>query len=197
MGGKTNTTLRLQTARLTIEELSLTDLESIHQLHLLPETNEFNTRGAPETIEVTELLLDQWIEQQNINPRASYILALKKAETNHFVGLIGLILGKPKYKIAEVWYKTHPDYWKQGYTTEALSKLIDFGFTSLGLHRIEAGTAVENLGSIKVLERVGMTKEGLRRKLMPIEGKWIDNFLYSILDEDFGREFVPSKDQTI
>ena len=112
--------MELRTVRLKIEELSLTDLNSVHQLHSLAETNEFNTLGVPETIQVTELLLTQWIAQQKASPRTSYIFAIKLADTNQFIGLIALILGKPNYKIAEVWYKIHPVYWRQGNTTEAL-----------------------------------------------------------------------------
>jgi [ribosomal protein S5]-alanine N-acetyltransferase len=56
---------------------------------------------------------------------------------------------------------------------------------SLRLHRIEAGCAVENIPSIKVLEKAGMTREGLKRKKLPIRGEWKDNYFYAILEEDF------------
>jgi RimJ/RimL family protein N-acetyltransferase len=134
---------------------------------------------------VTELLLNQWIDQQKIIPRISYIFGIKLIETHQLVGLIALILGKQKYKIAEVWYKIHPDYWRQGITTEALAKLLEFGFVNLGLHRIEAGSAIENTASIKVLEKVGMKREGIKRKILPIREKWVDNYFYSILETEF------------
>ena len=57
--------MELQTERLEIKELSLTDLEDIHQLHSLPETDEFNTLGIPANIQVTEFLLIEWIRQQD------------------------------------------------------------------------------------------------------------------------------------
>ena len=68
---------------------------------------------------------------------------------------------------------------------EALNKLLDFGFNDMRLHRIEAGCAVENIASSKVLEKVGMTKEGMKRKKLPIRGEWKDNYFYAILEEDF------------
>ena len=117
----------------------------------------------------------------------SYIFCLNLADTNEFIGLIALNIGKRNYKTAEVWYKIHLDHWRQGYATEALTKLIDFGFNELKLHRIEAGCAVENIASSKVLEKVGMTKEGIKRKKLPIRGEWKDNYFYAILDEDFYR----------
>jgi RimJ/RimL family protein N-acetyltransferase len=177
--------MEIQTERLKLEELSLNDLNAIHHLHSLVQTDEFNTLGIPETIQVTELLLTNWVDQQSTTPRVSYIFAIRLIATNQFVGLIALILGKPKYKIAEVWYKILPDYWRQGNATEALAKLLEFGFVNLGLHRIEAGTAIENIASVKVLEKAGMTREGIKRKILPIRGTWIDNYFYSILETDF------------
>jgi [ribosomal protein S5]-alanine N-acetyltransferase len=174
----------IQTERLEIEELSLTDLEELHQLHSLPETDEFNTLGIPATIQTTEFLLIEWIGKQKAVPRTSYIFRIRLIEKNKFIGLIALNLGKPHFKIAEVWYKVHPTWWRQGYATEALKKVIEFGFFNLGLHRIEAGCAVENIASIKTLEKAGMIREGSKREVLPIRGKWVDNYFYSILEKD-------------
>src|SRR6185295_15709802 len=125
--------MELQTERLNIKELSLADLEAIHQLHSLPETDEFNTLGIPATIQTTEFLLMEWIGQQKAIPRTSYTFSIQLIEKNNFIGLIALNSGKPNFKIAEVWYKIHPVYWRQGYATEALKKIIGFGFFNLKL----------------------------------------------------------------
>jgi ribosomal-protein-alanine N-acetyltransferase len=106
----------------------------------------------------------------------SYTFIIKLVQTNQFIGLIALNLGKPNFKIAEVWYKLHTAYWRQGYTKEALATLLKFAFLDLKLHRIEAGCAVGNIASIKVLENAGMTREGRKRKVLPIRGEWIDNY---------------------
>lgn len=177
--------MELQTERLLLKELSLTDLNEVHQLLSLPEVDEFNTLGIPETIQITEILLKEWLEQQSVLPRMSYTFSIKLIQKKQFIGLIALNLGKVNFKIAEVWYKLHPTYWKQGYTKEALAKLIKFAFLDLRLHRIEAGCAVENIASIKVLENVGMTREGSKRKVLPIRGNWVDNYFYAILETDF------------
>ena len=101
-----------------------------------------------------------------------------------------MILGKTNFKIAEVWYKIHTSYWRQGYTTEALTELLKYGFSRLELHRIEAGCATENIASIKVLEKVGMTREGRKRKVLPVRGEWVDNYFYSILETEFDITFL-------
>ena len=61
---------------------------------------------------------------------------------------------------------------------------MQYGFKELRLHRIEAGCAVENFGSIKVLEKVGMKKEGRKRKSLPLKSGWSDSFEYAILSTD-------------
>ncbi len=184
--------MELQTERLKLIELTFADLENIHQLHSLPETDEYNTLGIPATIQTTEILLKEWLDQQKVIPRLSHIFCIKLIDTNQFVGLIALTLGKINFKIAEVWYKIFPDYWRQGFATEALTQVLKFSFTDLGLHRIEAGCAVENIASIKVLEKVGMTREGSKRKVLPIKGKWTDNYFYAILDTDFDNTNINS-----
>ena len=177
--------MELQTERLILKELSLADLNEVHLLHSFQEIDEFNTLGIPETIQTTYILLKEWLEQQKAIPRISYTFSIELVQKNQFIGLIALNLGKPNFKIAEVWYKLHPAYWRQGYAKEALAKLIKFAFLDLRLHRIEAGCAVENVASIKVLENVGMTREGRKRKVLPIRGNWIDNYFYAILETDF------------
>jgi [ribosomal protein S5]-alanine N-acetyltransferase len=177
--------MKLQTNRLVFREVSTDDLSNVHQLHSLPETDEFNTLGIPKSIQDTEIIISDWLALQNAKPQTSYVFCLDLVDTKQFIGLIALNIGKPKYRSAEVWYKIDSKYWGKGYATEALTTLLDFSFNVLKLHRIEAGCAVENIASIKVLEKVGMTKEGMKRKKLPIRGDWKDNYFYAILDEDF------------
>ncbi len=177
----------LKTRRLHIRELISTDIDNVHELHSLPETDEFNTLGIPENIQTTEKILTEWLILQKQKSRNSYIFCIDKNEDNSFVGLIALNLGKTNYKTAEVWFKVHKDHWKKGYTTEALTRILDFGFNDLKLHRIEAGCVVENIASSKTLEKAGFTREGMKRKKLPIRGEWKDNYFYGILEEDFNK----------
>ena len=114
----------------------------------------------------------------------NYTFAIDNTSNGKFMGLFGLKLGNKKYKRAEVWYKIHSEFWRKGYATEVSKRLIKCGFEDFNLHRIEAGVAIENENSIRVLEKSGMTYEGIRRKILPIRGKWIDNYEYAILEND-------------
>jgi RimJ/RimL family protein N-acetyltransferase len=58
---------------------------------------------------------------QKQKPRNSYVFAIDKNDQNNFIGLIALNLGKVNYRTAEAWFKIHKDFWRRGYTTEALT----------------------------------------------------------------------------
>jgi ribosomal-protein-alanine N-acetyltransferase len=176
--------MELSTARLLLRELSLADLEAIHHLHSLPEVDEFNTLGIPDSLATTKHLVADWLTQLHTTPRTSYVLVAQRASSQEFVGLIALNLGKANFRNAEVWYKFLPAHWGQGLTTEALTALLTFGFDHLHLHRIEAGCAIENIASMRVLEKVGMTREGRKRQVLPIRGAWVDNYFFAILATD-------------
>ncbi len=176
----------LTTKRLTLRFITKTDLEIIHNLQSIPEVDKYNTLGIPKDITETKSIMKPLfgvMEQENIT---KYTFAIELTLTQRFIGLIALNLGKPKYKSAEVWYKLFPEFWQKGYATESLKTILNFGFTYLKLHRIEAGCAVNNLGSIKVLEKAGFFYEGCKRKTLPLKSGWSDNFEYGILENDYG-----------
>ncbi|TQR16346.1 GNAT family N-acetyltransferase [Psychrobacillus vulpis] len=70
----------------------------------------------------------------------------------------------------------------KGYTTEALQLVVDFAFTELKLHRIEAGAMPDNIASIRVLEKVGFKKEGIAKENLKINGKWTDHQILAIIN---------------
>lgn len=176
--------IEITSERLNLRLIVLSDLDMIHQLHSLPETDEYNALGIPKNIEETKSIIEPWIQENNLSEIRNYTFAIESKLDKGFIGLFGLKLGNKKYKSGEVWYKLHPEHWKKGYATESLNAVINFGFKNLRLHRIEAGCAVNNIGSIKVLEKAGMIKEGRGRKILPLKSGWSDNYKYSILETD-------------
>jgi len=152
--------ITLQTKRTVLRLIELSDLNSIHALHSLPETDEFNALGIPESVENTKRIITPWITENKLDSIKNYTFAIESKEDKTFIGLFGFKIGNEKYKRGEVWFKLHSNHWSKGYGTECLKVVINYGFDTLNLHRIEAGCAVENIGSVKVLEKVGMIREG-------------------------------------
>ena len=67
----------------------------------------------------------------------------------------------------------------------ALAAVIPLAFGELGLHRLEAGTLVHNVGSQRVLERNGFERIGLAPKFLRIAGEWRDHVLFQLINEDW------------
>lgn len=183
---------KIFTERLRLRLLQMSDLENVHELHSLPETDEFNALGIPENLEETKLIIETWMDEYQKTIGKRYTFVIETFENQGFIGLLGLTLGSPKYNKGEIWYKLHRDHWRQGFGTEAVCGILNFGFEHLKLHRMEAGCAIENIGSIKILEKVGMIREGRKRKILPLKNGWSDNYEYAILDSD-ERMICPSK----
>jgi len=178
------TGIEILTERIKLRLIEPSDLDSIHKLHSLPETDEFNALGIPKNIEETKNIIKPWVMENKLSKIKNYTFAIENRLDKKIIGLFGLKLGNEKYRRGEVWYKIHSDFWNKGYATESLKAVINFGLENLKLHRIEAGCAVENIGSIKVLEKAGMVREGRLRQVLPLKSGWSDNFEYSILETD-------------
>ena len=174
----------IESKRLILTEVTWDDIEDIHTLHSIPEVDEFNTLGIPKNIAETRDVMRPIIEEQNSPElkQLSWSIAIK--EPYEFIGIAGMNLSAKKYSRGEIYYKLLPKHWGQGFATEVSKVLIKFGFEELKLHIVGAGVATNNLQSIKVLEKSGMTREGLRRKVLPIRGEWVDNYEYAILEDD-------------
>lgn len=176
--------LKLKTTRTQLNTVSMAHLEVIHHLHSLPETDEFNALGIPKDLSETKRIVSSWVGQTQENPQSNYYWAIETRDSTEFIGLFGLKVGAPKYRRGEVWFKIHPRFWNKGYATEVLKGVMDYAFSELKLHRVHAGCAVGNPASARVLEKVGMIKEGRMRGILPLKSGWSDNFEYGILETD-------------
>lgn len=174
--------------RLQFDEATWNDLTQIHILQSTPEIDEYNTLGIPASIETTRKVMRPAIEDDKNSRRTVFCWMIRKKENNEFIGICGLSLIAERFKMGEIYYNLLPEFWGQGFGTEAAQSLISYCFKDIKLHRVVAGVATENKRSIKLLEKVGMTREGLCRKILPIRGEWKDNFEYAILEDDL-REY--------
>lgn len=176
--------MELKSERLLYKELTIADLEDYHRFSSLPEIREFSTLSIPQNINESKERLQTIIDEPSANPRIKYTWKVLHKDTGSFLGLTGIKLSMDQFKLGIIFYEIEPRFWGNGYATEVAKKLIEVGFDIFHLHKVEAGVATQNHNSIKVLEKSGMTREGLRRKILPIRGEWIDNFHYAIVEDD-------------
>jgi len=86
---------------------------------------------------------------------------------------------------AELGYWIAKESWNCGYATEASQAVIDFGFGTLGLHRIQARHLVRNPASGRVMEKLGMQQEGIERDSIIKWGRYESLVVYSILEPEW------------
>ncbi len=86
------------------------------------------------------------------------------------------------YNRAELGYWIGTEYWNRGYCTEAAKAIVEYGFKVLWCHKISATHFVENPASGRVMEKIGMSPEGVLRDEVLKEGKYITVVRYAILN---------------
>lgn len=93
---------------------------------------------------------------------------------------MGLILDSEN-NCAELGYWIGKPYWGRGYCTEAARAIVRYGFDDLHLHRIHSSHFASNPASGRVMQKIGMTREGCLRQHIRKWGQWEDVVLYGIL----------------
>jgi RimJ/RimL family protein N-acetyltransferase len=189
MQDKTN--LGLETQRLILRDFREEDWHDVHQYVSDPEVVKYMPFG-PNTEEDTKANMQRTFANQKEQPRVHYNFALVNKQNNKVIGGCELSIQNAENKEAMLGYLLNRKYWNQGYITEATRKVIAFGFDQLGLHRIIASCDPANTGSYRVMEKIGMQREGYLREERMFKGVWRDFLLYSILE----KEWVNHKDDS-
>lgn len=112
------------------------------------------------------------------------IFAITLKSTGQLLGSISLVLLTADSK-AELGYWVGLPYWNQGFASEAAQAVIDCGFRTLGLNRIQAHHLASNSASGRVMEKAGMSREGRSPQALRKEGKFHDTIFYGVLRSDW------------
>ncbi|MDL1896993.1 GNAT family N-acetyltransferase [Anaerolineae bacterium CFX7] len=129
--------------------------------------------------------VQRFIAQQQEIPRTKFQFAIALPADNKVIGNVGLRKRGVKTYDADMGYEIDPKVWGNGYATEAAEALLQFGFTTLQLHRIWAEALAANENSIRVLEKLGMRQEGRLREKEFFKGRFWDTVIYGILAEEW------------
>ena len=87
------------------------------------------------------------------------------------------------FRSANLGYALHKDFEGKGIMQDALKAVVDYAFSDLMLHRLEASTLLDNVRSQKTLELQGFRKVGLNEKYLLINGKWQDHYTFRLVKE--------------
>lgn len=182
--------LPLETARLLIREFAANDVDAVHAYSSLPEVTQFLIWG-PNTADQSKQSVRAFLDDQKDKQRANFDLAIvlkqirRRGEKRRLIGAVGLKLIDWDNRTAEIGYVLHPEFWGAGYAAEAAHAVMAAAFHDLGLQRIVATCDQRNKASARVLEKLGMRREGAFRRSKYIQDAWRDEYLYAVLAEEF------------
>lgn len=146
----------LKTERLLLRRPRIEDRDTIFFMRTDPSVNTYIQRVAPSSIEEVDTFIKDRIQDREEGKSIYYALALKESP-NQYIGAITLWNFSEDRKTAEVGYDLYPDYQGKGYMSEAMTAILDFGFHTLDLAKIEAYTHHDNKASRNLLARHGFT----------------------------------------
>jgi [ribosomal protein S5]-alanine N-acetyltransferase len=173
----------LETKRLKLIALTHNHAEGLFDILSLDEvtryygTERFTSLG--ESVKLIDMYQKNFFEKRGIR----WGIVLK--HNYKLIGTLGLNGLQLKNKRAEIGYELHPQFWQNGYTTEAIREVLRFSFIDLDLYRIGAVVYPENVASLNLLKKIGFTQEGLLRGYMYQNNQFHDTYVLSLLNSEW------------
>jgi len=137
------------------------------------------------TAEDVQAFVQRFIDWQDEQPRTRFQFAITLRAGGWLIGSCGIRKETATAQQADLGYEIAPSHWGHGYATEAARAVLAFGFNDLELHRIQAFCLAENAASGRVLEKLGMQREGRLREHRWMKGHWWDTLAYGILQHEW------------
>jgi len=176
--------LPLTTRRLIIRDYAATDAGAVLAYVQDPTYWQYQRAEAPTAAQIETLM--QWVvKEQSISPRVMYYLAATRKDTGEIIGEGVLKVVNPAERQGEIGFGVAPKYWKQGYGSEIAAAVLDAGFQHFKLHRVAGQCSPDNKGSIRIMQKLGMAREGLLRDIHFGRGKWWSTLIYGLLDQEY------------
>jgi ribosomal-protein-alanine N-acetyltransferase len=141
----------------------------------------YANRNDPASVDVIRDLITGKIDK-GISANEAISWAISKKGEPEFLGTISFHKTDRQHHRAEIGYQLHFDYWRKGFMTEAINAVIKYGFTEMKLHSIEAKVNINNIASIKFLEKSGFVKEGHFTEDYFYNGEYLDTGVYSLVN---------------
>lgn len=181
------TGFQLTTPRLVLRDFVFEDWHAVYRYVSDAEVVRYLV-FPPQSEAATQRYLERMIGYIHEQPRTRYFLAIVRQDTNDLIG--GINLGLSGGELGEAQqgsfaYQLRRDAWGNGYATEALQAILRFGFQTLGLHRISDFCDPANHASMRVMEKVGMRREGHLIQNHYTKDQWWDSVLYAILADEW------------
>lgn len=173
----------LETERLLLRRMRASDTDDMFEYACLEEVTKYLTWFPHPDKRYTRDYLEYLGTRYRVGDFFDWAIILK--ETDKMIGTCGFTSFDYTNDSAEMGYVLNPTYRGHGIAPEALGEVLKFGFDNLALHRAEARFIEGNEASRRVMEKVGMKFEGIRRGGMLIKGEYKNIGVCAVLREEF------------
>ena len=181
-------------ATVTLREMRASDAPSLFALLTTDEVSRFIS-PPPSTVEGFERFIAWTLRQRAVGAYVCFAVTLDATDTA--IGIFQLRQLEPGFGTAEWGFALGQAYWGTGVFLESAELLVQFAFETVGVHRLEARAAVLNGRGNGALQKMGAVKEGLLRKSFLKNGEYLDQALWTILDEDWRAQTNSNKEGMI
>jgi RimJ/RimL family protein N-acetyltransferase len=171
----------LEGRHVMLRALRPSDAASLHGLLTAPEVARF-VSAPPATIEAFERFIVK-ANRQRSGQYICYAVTLKGNDTA--IGMFQIRETEAGFQAAEWGFALGSAFWGTGVFKESAQLILQFVFTTLGVHRLEARAAVRNGRGGRALQKMGAVQEGVLRKSFVCNGQYFDQVLYAILKDDW------------
>jgi RimJ/RimL family protein N-acetyltransferase len=172
----------LSGTRVTLRELRASDAPSLFAMLTTEEVSRFIS-PPPTTVDGFERFIAWTIRQRSAGTYACFAVTLQGADTA--IGIFQLRELDPGFGTAEWGFAIGSPFWGTGAFKEGAELMVHFAFETVGVHRLEARAAVRNGRGNGALRKIGAVQEGVLRKAFLKDGEYLDQVLWTILDEDW------------
>lgn len=179
----------LECDRLILRRMLKSDARDMFEYSCLEEVTRYLLWSPHESLAYTEQYLNY--VQSRYRDGDFYDWAIILKTENKMIGTCGFTTIDTENNSAEIGYVINPAYAGNGYACEAVSRILDFGFNELELHRIEAKYIVGNEASRRVMEKCNMKFEGIAKGSMKIKGEYRDIGKCAILKGEYTLSLFP------
>lgn len=173
----------LETERLRLRPVRTEDAADIYAYTKDEETARYVSWHAHKSLTDSEQFVEHILRQYELGNPAPW--AIEDKTSGRVIGTIDFIKVSFEQQQAELGYALSREYWGKGLMPEAAARLVQYGFETLGLERIQARCFVANDGSARVMEKIGMTFEGVSRSALYVKERFWDLKIYAITRSDY------------
>ena len=179
----------IETERLVLRKPSLEDAEVVHSFMKNPNLAKYMCWTVHTSVEQTKELLQKQIKDIESSDNWFKWLIVRKDNEK----VIGSINARVIRHMVDLTYLLAEEEWYNGFMSEAVEEVIKFAFSDESIYRVSASCDRENTASINLLEKVGMTREGILRKYIVLPNI-SDNLVIYIVIQLYGN-FVIVKEK--